>query len=124
MRPFSAALMVTLLVMLLIVAGLVAGGVYVRAIVGASFREVDMIRAARVHVAEMLRQQLDEETGVRGYAAVRLPIMLAPYYGGRANLPLYFDRVGSDLAALDVQTGVRALDDAKATNRRWLRQVA
>jgi serine phosphatase RsbU (regulator of sigma subunit) len=110
--------------MIAVVGMLVAGGNYVRSIVAASFREVELIRAARVHVAGMLRLQLDEETGVRGYAALRLPILLSSYYGGRANLPLYFDRVGSDLAALNERSALPALEDAIKTNRRWVHQVA
>jgi len=123
-RALFAPLLLTIGFLIVVVAALVAGGIYVRSIVGASFREVETIRSARVHVAGMLKQQLDEETAVRGYASVRLPIFLSSYYGGRANLPLYFDRVGSDLATLQVESAVPALKDAINTNRRWLHQVA
>jgi serine phosphatase RsbU (regulator of sigma subunit) len=123
-RAFSAPLVVTLAFLLVVVALLVASGVYVRAIVGESFREVERVRLARTHVADMLRQQLDEETGVRGYAVLRTPIMLEAYYGGRANLPLYFRRVRADLNELGIPQVLPALRDAAALNYRWVHEVA
>ncbi|HYL28157.1 MAG TPA: hypothetical protein VEW74_10025, partial [Candidatus Nitrosotalea sp.] len=105
-RGFLAPLVLTIAFLVVLVALLIAGGLYVRSIVGSSFREIEVIRSARVHVAGMLKQQLDEETGLRGYAVVRVPLMLSSYYGGRANLPLYFDRVGADLAALNLRSAI------------------
>ncbi len=117
--------LVLILAFLMIVVGLlVVGGFFVRSIVGTSFRDSDFIRAARVHVAEMLTDQLDEETGVRGYAAARAAILLAPYYDGRAKLPPSFKRVRSDLYTLNMKQALPALRDAVTTNRRWLHQVA
>ena len=117
--------LVVILAFLVIVVGLlVVGGLFVRSVVGTSFRDVDQIRAARVHVADLLTDQLDEETGVRGYAAARAAILLAPYYDGRANLPNSFARVRSDLYALNVKKALPALRDAIRTNRRWVHQVA
>jgi serine phosphatase RsbU (regulator of sigma subunit) len=123
-RAFLSPLLLTVAFLLVVVVALIAAGVYVRSVVGSSFHEVEAIRSARVHVAGMLKQQLDEETAVRGYAAVRLPILLSSYYGGRANLPLYFDRVGSDLASLNLRPELPTLNDAIRTNKRWLHQVA
>jgi serine phosphatase RsbU (regulator of sigma subunit)/CHASE3 domain sensor protein len=122
-RP-DVPLALTLGFLLVVVALLVAGGLYVRTIVGSAFTDAERIRTARVHVGDMLRQQLDEETGVRGYATLRNPIMLEPYYGGRANLPLYFRRVRADLVALKVDEALPLLRDAARMNYRWVHEVA
>ena len=119
-----APLFLILAFLLIVVVLLVVGGLFVRSIVGASFRDVERIRAARVHVADMLTGQLDEETGVRGYAAARAAVLLAPYYDGRAKLPSSFARVRSDLYALNVKKALPELRDAININRRWLHQVA
>lgn len=110
--------------MLFVVAMLIAGGFLLRATVSKAFQDAERIRLARTHVAMMFAQQLNEETGLRGYAVVRLPLMLEPYYGGRANLPLYFRRVRADLKALDVPRALPALKDAGRTNYRWVHEVA
>lgn len=121
---FQTPLASTLGFSLVVVGLLVAGGIFVRSIVGASFRDAERIRTARVHVADMLRQQLDEETGVRGYSAVPNPILLAPYYDGRAKLPASFNRVRLDIEDLQLIHALRPLRDAVNTNRNWLHQVA
>jgi serine phosphatase RsbU (regulator of sigma subunit) len=117
--PFVFAVLV-----LAVIALLVAGGLYVRSVVSTAFSDADRIRNARAHVNDMLRQQLDEETGVRGYAAARLPVLLQSYYGGRANLPLDFARVRSDLESLRVREALPLLSDAERTNDRWVHEVA
>jgi len=92
--------------------------------VSTAFRDADRIRNARAHVNDMLRQQLDEETGVRGYAESRLPIFLQAYYGGRANLPSDLRRVRTDLEVSEVDEALPALRDAEVTNYRWVHEVA
>ena len=124
MRRVQTPLVVTLAFSLIVVGLLVASGLFLRSIVGTSFRDTDLIRAARAHVANMLKEQLDEETGVRGYAAARVAILLAPYYDGRAKLPASLKRVGSDLYTLNMKQALTALRDAVTTNRRWLHRVA
>ncbi len=110
--------------MVLVVALLVAAGLFVREIVRSSFRDAEGIRASRMHVADLLNAQLDEETGMRGYVAAREPILLAPYYLGRNAFPAAAQRIRSDLERLDVTEAEPALRDAIETNRRWLHEVA
>lgn len=110
--------------MLLVVALLIAGGFFLRATVSKAFRDAERIRLARTHVAMLLSQQLDEETGVRGYAVVRLPLMLEAYYGGRASMPLYLRRVRADLTDLKLTNALPSLRDAARTNYRWVHEVA
>jgi serine phosphatase RsbU (regulator of sigma subunit) len=117
-------LALTLALVALVVALLVAGGLYVRSVVATSFRDAERIRTARLNVTQLLNEQLDEETGVRGYAVARMQTLLEPYYTGRAILPASFERVYRDLTDLNVTAALRPLGDAVETNRRWLRQVA
>ncbi|MGA8575054.1 MAG: SpoIIE family protein phosphatase [Candidatus Cybelea sp.] len=119
-----APIALTLAFMVLVVVLLVEAGLFVRGTVRASFRDAEGIRAARMHVADLLSDQLDEETGIRGYAAAREPILLAPYYAGRSRLLVSVARVRSDLERLNVPAAIPALVDAVDTNRRWLREVA
>jgi serine phosphatase RsbU (regulator of sigma subunit)/CHASE3 domain sensor protein len=123
-RGFSIPLVATLGFLLIVVLMLVVGGNFVRSVVGQAFQDAERIRSTRMHVANMVNQQLDEETGVRGYAVMRSPIMLDPYFGGRAALPAEFARVRKDLNELGMQSALPALDDAVATNNRWLHRVA
>lgn len=123
-RRFDWPLALTLLFLLIVVGLLVAGGLFVRTIVRSAFADAERIRIARVHVGDMVRQQLDEETGVRGYETLRNQTLLQPYYGGRTNLPLYFRRVRQDLIALHVNEALPLLRDAEATNYRWVHEVA
>jgi serine phosphatase RsbU (regulator of sigma subunit) len=117
--PLVLVLLLSILTVLLI-----AGGLYVRSVVSTAFRDAERIRDARAHVNDMLRHQLDEETGVRGYAASRLPVLLQAYYGGRSNLPLDFQRVRLELEALKADEALRVLRDAEVTNYRWVHEVA
>lgn len=119
-----APIALTLGFMLLVVAVLVGGGVYVRGIVRSSFRDAEAIRAARLEVGELLNEQLDEETGVRGYASAREPILLAPYYAGRSELPASVARLRTELQRLNVPAALPPLADAVDANRRWLHEVA
>jgi len=123
-RRFHAPIVLTLAFLTVVVVLLFTGGLFVRKVVGGAFRDAELVRIARVHLADMLKQQLDEETGVRGYSAVRIPVLLDAYYGGRANLPLYFRRVRADLEALKVTEALRPLHDAARTNYRWVHEIA
>jgi len=103
---------------------LVAGGVLVRSILTSSYADAEHVRAARIVTAEAVRAQLDEETGARGYAAVRDPLLLEPYFRGRAALPWLLRQLGSAGKALGLRDSDHLVADARATNARWLRRVA
>ncbi len=120
----SAPLIVSLAFLAVVVGVLVAGGLWVQSTVTSSFREAETIGTARFLVEDVLRRDLDEETGVRGYAAARRPTLLQPYYEARAALPATISRAMGVLEKLHLQTAPAALEDAASTNRRWLREVA
>jgi serine phosphatase RsbU (regulator of sigma subunit) len=120
-RP-PAALLATLGFLLLLVILLVAGALLVRSILTESFANAERIRAARIVLSNVLRAQLDEETGVRGYAVAHDPLLLEPYYQGRATLPMLLSRVKSVSQTLQLNEAMPLISDAVETNRRWLRQ--
>jgi serine phosphatase RsbU (regulator of sigma subunit) len=120
-RP-PAALLATLGFLLLLVILLVAGALLVRSILTESFANAERIRAARIVLSNVLRAQLDEETGVRGYAVAHDPLLLEPYYQGRASLPMLLSRVKSVSQTLQLDEAMPLISDAVETNRRWLRQ--
>ncbi len=123
-RRLPIPLVLTLGFLALLVGLLVAGGVLVRSILTASYADAEHVRAARIVTAEALRSQLDEETGVRGFSAVRDPLLLEPYFRGRAGLPSQLRQLRSAGEALGLRDAARLVGDAEATNRRWLRRVA
>jgi serine phosphatase RsbU (regulator of sigma subunit) len=110
--------------MALVVAGLVVAGLFVRSVVASSFRNAESVRVARILVAGVVRQQLDEETGIRGYEADRNRILLQPYYEGRVGLPRSRGRLLRVLERLRMDEALAILQDAGRTNRRWLEEVA
>lgn len=123
-RRLPTPLGLTIAFLLLVVALLVWGGLYVRSILAESIANAEQIRAARILVGEALRAQLDEETGVRGYATAHDPVLLEPYYAGRASLPQSLRGLDSAAKRLELQQAVSILTDATRTNRQWVRQIA
>lgn len=123
-RRLPTPLGLTLAFLLLVVALLIWGGLYVRSILGESIANAEQIRAARILAGDALRAQLDEETGVRGYATAHDPVLLEPYYEGRASLPQSLRRLQTAAQRLALRQAVPIVTDATQTNRRWIRQIA
>ena len=103
---------------------LVAGGLWVQSTVAGSFRDAESIGTARFLVEDVLRRQLDEETGIRGYAVARRATLLQPYHEARIALPATIGRAMGVLENLHLQTAAAVLQDAGRTNRRWLQEIA
>ena len=123
-RRIHARLVLTLVVLALVVVSLIAGGLYLRTVVVRSVRGAERVRVARILVAEIIREQLDEETGMRGYVAARGTILLEPYYSGRATLPASLSKLRGLLAAMRLNDAFPPLADATQANARWLAEVA
>ena len=120
----NAPLIVSLAFLAVVVGVLVAGGLWVQSTVTSSFREAESIGTARLLVEDVLQRQLDEETGIRGYAVARRASLLQPYHEARTALPATVKRAIGVLQKLNLPTAQGALEDASKTNRRWLRRVA
>ena len=93
-RRIYIPLVLTLVFLALVAVVLVLAGHQVSRTIEEAFSGAGDIRAARISVARTISLQLDEETGVRGYATVRQRILLQPYYSARAALPVSFARCG------------------------------
>ena len=53
----------------------------------ATILEIARIRQAQLALAGVLQLQVDEESGIRGYAATRSREFLEPYYAAQARMP-------------------------------------
>ncbi|MGA9944842.1 MAG: SpoIIE family protein phosphatase [Candidatus Cybelea sp.] len=115
------ALTLGLLVVLVVL--LVVGGMLLRKMVGESFRSARGLREARIVAADFLKEQLDEETGIRGYATARQRTLLDPYYEGRVALPRSFAKLQT-VVERGLYQARPALNDAIKVNRRWIRIIA
>ena len=120
MRP----LVVTAIALALVIPVLIAGGFGVRGYVRASFQSEDQARSARALTFMILRMQVDEETGVRGFAATHDRMFLKPYRDANITLPATFGRLLPALDALGLDDALAAAKDAQATNAVWQRSVA
>lgn len=80
------------------------------------------LRTAQVDRSRLLRLQIDEETGVRGYLATNSAVFLQPYERGRASFAAIAAALKTNVDAL----GLSDADVAAETqiNGRWLREVA
>jgi serine phosphatase RsbU (regulator of sigma subunit) len=88
--------------------------------------EIAQIRQGQLALAAVLQYQLDEETGLRGYAATHRTAFLEPYLLGRAAMP---ERL-AELESVAASAGARSTDDQRRIaglrriNSEWLRVVA
>jgi serine phosphatase RsbU (regulator of sigma subunit) len=80
------------------------------------------LRLAQVDRARLLRFQIDEETGVRGYTDTKMPLFLAPYTAALRTFGPAAAQLGQRLPRLAVDA--TPLRDEIDLNRQWLRTVA
>ncbi|MEO7040326.1 MAG: SpoIIE family protein phosphatase [Candidatus Elarobacter sp.] len=119
---------------LILVFGLVAVGLpvalvaqlgIVRTLTSINF-DIGQIRRGQLVAAMLLQDQVDEESGVRGYAATGRRVFLEPYQRAIAALPRSLDAlaplIDEPAGASDEQR--RALDDLRRVNAEWLRTIA
>ncbi|HTJ26609.1 MAG TPA: SpoIIE family protein phosphatase [Candidatus Limnocylindria bacterium] len=124
LRRVPRPLVVTALLLALAIPILIAGGQVVSNLVGASFRTAEQARSARAEAFIVLRDQLDEETGVRGFAANRQELFLEPYRSARPILRADLARLDQQLRDLGLTDATRFVADAAAANATWLHDVA
>jgi serine phosphatase RsbU (regulator of sigma subunit) len=107
-----------------IVAVLVAAGVTLRSSVASSFAQGQQIRAVRTLLFGAIEAQLNEETGIRGYAATGDSSFLQPYHAGRSVMPAIFPQLEYHLSVLGMPEALAAAQRADRLNQSWLRRVA
>jgi serine phosphatase RsbU (regulator of sigma subunit) len=80
------------------------------------------LRLAHVDRARLLRLQLDEETGMRGYAATRMAIFLQPFRSAVRTFPSIASSLS--LRLRDLSLNASPVRQEVDLNRRWTRGVA
>ena len=70
----------------IVIALLVSGGLFVRELITQSFKTSSDLAAERALTISALRYQLDEETGLRGYAMTHDRVYLEPFERGKSVL--------------------------------------
>ena len=82
------------------------------------------LRQAEVTTNTVLRRQLDQETGLRGYIATGDAIFLKPYHVGLARFEVSVAQARAQLLALHDARALSALADEQRIHDRWVREVA
>ncbi|HET9341961.1 MAG TPA: SpoIIE family protein phosphatase [Candidatus Eremiobacteraceae bacterium] len=99
-------------------------GLALRQTADESFSAQARNRDARGLIFTALKDQLDEETGVRGYQATHDPVFFEPYDAARADMPRTLRALIGDLNALGLSRATTAALDMMKTNRQWTTSVA
>src|SRR5579863_6876290 len=99
-------------------------GLMIRDSVSATFDASQRVRVLRLLVSDSVKDQLDEETGFRGYVASHDPEFLQPYVAAKLVLMANLARLKRDLVRLDFSSPVVATSDAQRVNEAWRRLVA
>jgi CHASE3 domain sensor protein len=118
---------------LILVFGLVAVGLPI-ALVGqlgivrtlnAINQDLAQIRQGQLSTAAVLQYQLDEETGIRGFAATGRRVFLEPYLRARNAMPAELTKLAEHSAG-DGAAGEddRRIEVLRRTNAEWVRTVA
>ncbi len=118
------ALQVTALTLVLVLGMLGVSGAFLQRLVSASFHTSEQIRVARTLAFSALKDQLDEETGIRGFAATRETMFLEPYHAGAAGLGPTLLQLDTALDAVGLPALKSEVEDARRTNATWLATVA
>ena len=83
------------------------------------------LRAAQIARARVLRYQLDEETGIRGYSATLDPLYLEPLRKAVVSMDVAFSELRSDLVPLALSTDLNSVvDREQQENKLWLKTIA
>jgi serine phosphatase RsbU (regulator of sigma subunit) len=80
------------------------------------------LRTAQTYRARLLRLQIDEESGMRGFVATGDRVFLQPYQNALRSFPPTLATLRSSTAALGLPAS--AIDREGALNDRWLASVA
>ena len=118
------ALVVTVAVVILATAVLAISGIYLQRYISHAYQKTDAIRVARTSAFNSIKNQLDEETGLRGYVATHETLFLEPYYQGVSAITVSLGTLRRSLQGLGLTATLADADDAIRTNREWHRTVA
>lgn len=114
----------TVLAGLLLLALVLTGGFLIRQSATQAIDANERVRDARNLAAQALSIQLDQETGIRGYALTHATAFLEPYSRTIGALDPVLNRLATETAQLDIPDAAASIVHAQATHRRWLSDVA
>lgn len=81
-----------------------------------------LLRQAQIYRGRLLRLQIDEETGIRGYAATGERVFLQPYVAARSRYPGTAASLKHVMTELGLSTTLVTRE--VATNERWHERIA
>lgn len=108
----------------IIVIAFLAVGLALRQAAAESFAAQARNREARGLIFTALKDQLDEETGVRGYQATHAPEFVEPFDAARRDMPRTMTALIGDLNALGLTDAAKAALEMRQTNELWTASVA
>ena len=123
-RSALRSLIPTALILTALIALFFAAGSLTRAYVLRAVNASDRLGTIREETSRALELQLDEETGIRGYAATSDPDFLEPYVKAKAGLTKALNDLQDDLAKLDVAEAAPRIARARADSADWAKRVA
>jgi diguanylate cyclase (GGDEF)-like protein len=119
-RASPLRLSIAIVVVISVLTALIAWGEV--AIASRGFAAERYVRDAMIANQRLLRVQLDEETGVRGFESTGERLFVEPYTAARTTFPQTLDVLRADVAASGVVTSLP--DDLRHRNDAWLSDVA
>jgi diguanylate cyclase (GGDEF)-like protein len=122
--PWKRLLVPWTIVFSIIIAAFLGGGLFIRSSVVASFATILQIRDARTLMFSLLKAQLDEETGLRGYAVTNDRSFLQPYLAAQRSIPEVVLPLERTLNQLQLPASAASVAEAEQLNAVWLRSIA
>jgi serine phosphatase RsbU (regulator of sigma subunit) len=107
-----------------VIALLLAGGFYVRSLIDRSFTLSSRLSTARALAYTVLRDQLDEETGLRGFAATHQKLFLQPYLRARPVIGPAIRQLNDALIGLGVPQAQSYAADLAVVNGLYRTEIA
>lgn len=123
-RQARVALLVATAALLFFVIVFAIAGTYVRNVTSVTFAESEEIRTARALLSQVVTQQLDEESGLRGFSATGERLFLAPYHTGRTALPESLAALRRTVGEFGFPADVRRVDAIASLTKQWSITVA
>ncbi len=108
----------------IVIALLVSGGLYVRTLITQAFETSSKLAAERAMAVTALRYQLDEETGLRGFALTHDRVYLEPFERGKSVLHATIAQLQATLAGIWTSAMRSPADDLAWVNRHYIDDVA
>jgi serine phosphatase RsbU (regulator of sigma subunit)/CHASE3 domain sensor protein len=108
----------------IVIALFAVAGAYVRTTVLSAWVNDERTRTARGAALDVLSIQVDEETGIRGFAATRENLYLQPYYAGTKRFDSAAATLRRTLNVIDWPDRIAIVNSIAATNSEWQNTIA